>query len=336
MRAMVRIDDGNSWIAAHAASTKQAQGKLLFGYGQRPFSPDVRSVKDFETAIIQPVRQLEIIRMISVSHAQSRKAPSVLEIRVKREAVGFEWERSAAGMNFHGSREVVTQSGLETATPAGRLWWETTQGKEKRSEIEARIETPAAVKADLLGIQFVEIMQDSAVCETFVIVERMFKKAHATGVAINHQVFSNQTGRIGQAVGKLPIGRKQEQARGLRAVRADYNGLGPLQMRIFLLVEIDSASEAARTVHFQAMNVGIRANLAAAGALGHRDDAGERTGFCADFASEAPAKAAADASAASGTRLRKNCHRRGKRMPAQLASGAFKNHTGGFHREWRH
>jgi hypothetical protein len=71
MRAMVRIDDGSFWIAAHAASAKQAQGKLLFDYGQRPFFLDASDVQDFEATTIKPVRQLEIIRMISVSHAQS-------------------------------------------------------------------------------------------------------------------------------------------------------------------------------------------------------------------------------------------------------------------------
>ncbi len=74
MRAMVRINDGGSWVAAHTTSTKQAQCKFLFDYGQRPFLPDAGRVKDFETSIIKPVRQLQIIRMISVRHAQSGKA----------------------------------------------------------------------------------------------------------------------------------------------------------------------------------------------------------------------------------------------------------------------
>ena len=79
-------------------------------------------------------------------------------------------------MNFHGSRIIVAQSGFKTAAPAGRLWRETAQGKEERREIEARIETPTAAKTDLLGIQFVEIMKDSAVRKTFVVVKWMFKK----------------------------------------------------------------------------------------------------------------------------------------------------------------
>jgi lysozyme family protein len=44
-------------------------------------------------------------------------------------------------MNFHGSNKVVTQCGLKTATPAGRFWRQAAQSKEKRSEIEARIES---------------------------------------------------------------------------------------------------------------------------------------------------------------------------------------------------
>jgi hypothetical protein len=41
-------------------------------------------------------------------------------------------------------------------------------------------------------------MQDSAVRETFEIVERMFKKTHATSVRIDHHVFAGETRRIGQ------------------------------------------------------------------------------------------------------------------------------------------
>src|SRR5262249_2944550 len=119
-------------------------------------------------------------------------------------------------------------------------------------------------------------MQNSANRKTFVIVEQMFEETHTPRVAIEHQVFTDETRGVCKATGKLLVGGEQEQARCLRAVRADYDGLGPLQMRVLLVVEIDSASDVARTVHFEAINVGIRANFAAPGTLSHRDHTRKR------------------------------------------------------------
>src|SRR5580692_3050813 len=99
-------------------------------------------------------------------------------------------------------------------------------------------------------------------------------------------------------------------------------------MRVLLVVEIDNASDAARIVRFEAIRVGIRPNFAAPATLGKRDHTHKRAGLRSDFATKAPTKAALHTSAASGTRLRKNRHRRGKRMPAKLASSAFENYTG--------
>src|SRR5215470_15604248 len=179
-------------------------------------------------------------------------------------------------------------------------------------------------------------MQNSADRKTFVIVEQMFEETQTARVAIEHQVFTNETRGVGKTLGKLLVGGEQEQARCLRAVRADYDGLGPLQMRVLLVVEIDSAGDVARTVHFEAINVGIRANFTAPGTLGNRDNTRKGAGLCADFATETITKATVDTSAASGTRLRKNCHWRGKGIPAEFASSAFENDARGFHRERRH
>src|SRR5260370_23685942 len=126
MCAVVRIDDGSFWIGAHAASAKQVHGKLLFVHWMRPFFQGTSSVEELERTVTEPVHEFEVIRMISVGHAQSGEAPSVLEIRVQRETICFERQRGASGVNFHGSREVVTQCRLKTATPARRGRWETT------------------------------------------------------------------------------------------------------------------------------------------------------------------------------------------------------------------
>src|SRR5260370_21976949 len=97
-------------------------------------------------------------------------------------------------------------------------------------------------------------------------------------------------------------------------------------MRVALFVEVDGAGDEAVVVHFNAMDVGVRADFAAAGFLRHADGGGEGAGLCADFAAEGQAEAAIDAGASPRTRLRKARHARGDGMPAELAPGAFKNY----------
>src|SRR6266849_2479649 len=106
-------------------------------------------------------------------------------------------------MNFHGAREGVTQSGLKTAAPSGRLRRKATQREKEWCEIETRIESPTAVETGLLRVQFVEIMQNSAIRIAFVVVERMFEETDTASAAVEHQVFPDETGRVGQAVWKL-------------------------------------------------------------------------------------------------------------------------------------
>src|ERR1700730_372394 len=179
-------------------------------------------------------------------------------------------------------------------------------------------------------------MQNPAVRKTFVIVERMLEETHTASVAIEHQVFPNETGRVGQTVGKLLVGGEQEQAWGLRAIGADDDRFSSLKVSVLLLIEINGTGGAARSVQLDAMDIGIRTNFTAPGALGNRDHAHEGAGLRANFTTKAPAKAAVPASAATGTRLRKNCHWSGKGMQAECASGAFENHARRFHWQWRH
>src|SRR5712691_8412657 len=230
-------------------------------------------------------------------------------------------------MNFHGSRVIVTQSIFKTGAPARRFGRQPSQSEKVRRKIETRIESATAVETDLLGIQFIEIMKDSAVREAFVIIERMFEQAHATGITIEHQVFADQTRRIGPAVWKLFVGGVQQQSRSLRAVRADHDGLRPLQLRVLPLVEIGNAGDTARTVPFKATNVGIWANFTPPGSLRKRDHAGKCAGLRAYLTRKAPTESAAYTGASPGTRLRKYRHRSGKRVPAKLAARTFENYT---------
>src|SRR2546421_11560505 len=104
-------------------------------------------------------------------------------------------------------------------------------------------------------------------------------------------------------------------------------------MHVVLFIEVDGAGYPAIGVRFDAMHVGVGTNLAAAGALRHSNGGGQRTGFRADFATEGEAKTTIDASASSGSRLRKNRNGCRERMPAQLARGTLENHGGRFHRQ---
>src|SRR5260370_23746098 len=103
----------------------------------------------------------------------------------------------------------------------------------------------------------------------------MFEETHGAGVAVEHQVFADETRRVGEAVRKLLVGGEEKQSRGFRAIGANNNRLSSLQMRIALFIEIDCASDAAQLVRFDAVDVRVRPNLAAPSALRQRDDAGK-------------------------------------------------------------
>src|SRR5262249_12215402 len=134
----------------------------------------------------------------------------------------------------------------------------------------------------------------------------------------------------------LFVSGEQQQARSLRAVRTDNDRLGFLQMRVAPLIEIESADDAAGVVHLDAMDIGIRSNLATTGPLRQRDNTRKRAGLRTNFATEAPAKAAIDASTPPGPRLRKNRHRCGKWVVAKFAGTALEKDSGRFYGQRRH
>src|SRR6267143_3064546 len=274
--------------------------------------------------------------MILVGHAQSRQPPSILEVGVERKAVCFHRQRRAGRMNHHGASEIVAKGGFELLAPARRFRREAFESKKDRRAIKSRVQTATAVEADFLRVEFVEVMQDAADGEALVIIQGMVEEASGDSVAIEHQILANEAGGVGETVGKLLVGGKQEQTRGFRAVRANDDGLGSLQMSVPLPIEIESPGGAAITVQLDAMDIGIRANFTAAGAFGHTDYGSERAGLRADFAAEAPTKAAIDTSAAAGAQLRKDGHRRRERIPAKFAGRALENDARRFHRKRRH
>src|SRR5580693_6691412 len=123
--------------------------------------------------------------------------------------------------NFHRAAEVVSQGSLEVLAPARRSGREPVKTKGDGSEIEAGIEPAAAVEAHFLCIEFVEIVQHAANAVSLVIVERMLVKRGDGAAAIEHEVFTNQAAGVGEAVGELLVGGKQEQARSFGAIGAD-------------------------------------------------------------------------------------------------------------------
>src|SRR6267154_4998380 len=164
----------------------------------------------------------------------------------------------------------------------------------------------------------------------------MIEDAGRDAAAVEHEVFADDAAGVGETVGKLFVGGEKKETRSFGTVGADDYGFRFLQMRVAMFVEIDGAGGAAVAIHFDAMDVGVRANFAATGFFGYGNGGGQRAGFCADFAAEGQAEAAVDAGAASSARLRQNGHGRGKRMPTKLASGTFKNYAGTFHGKRRH
>ncbi len=179
-------------------------------------------------------------------------------------------------------------------------------------------------------------MQDAADRVALVVVGLLFKNADRDRAGIEHQIFADVTAGVGETVRKFTGSGKQKQARRFRSVGGENDGFGALQVHIFLFVEIDCASRAAALVNLDFVYVAVGANFAFAGTFGERNHAGQRTGFGANFATESQTETAIDAGTAAGARLRKNGHRRRKRIPSEFARGSFKNNAVGFHRQRRH
>src|SRR5258708_33751955 len=126
-------------------------------------------------ASIHPSCELQIVRMILVGQTERGQAPGVLQIGIEGEAVVFDGQRSAMTENLHGAIEIVSESGFEVLAPPRRIRRESAESKAYGSEIEAPIKPAAAAEADLLRIEFVEIVQHAADVVALVIVERTLK-----------------------------------------------------------------------------------------------------------------------------------------------------------------
>src|SRR5206468_4279947 len=121
----------------------------------------------------------------------------------------------------------------------------------------------------LLRIQFVKIMEDAADSETLVVVQGVLENGSGDPAAVEHKVFANDAAGIGEAIGELFVGGKQKEPRSLRTIRAHNDGLGFLEVHVALFVEVGGADDTAGVIRLDAMHVRVRANFAAARALGY-------------------------------------------------------------------
>src|SRR5215469_12868306 len=115
--------------------------------------------------------------MILICHPQRGKTPSVLQIRIERKAVRFERQRGACSMNVHCPRKVMTQSVFETRPPARSPRRESSQGKKVGCVGETGIERTTTIKTDPLGIEFIEVMKDTAGGKALIVVQGMLEEA---------------------------------------------------------------------------------------------------------------------------------------------------------------
>src|SRR5882724_1363234 len=274
--------------------------------------------------------------MIFVSEAESGKPPRIFHIGVDGKTIIFHGQRCAMAEHFKSTSEIVGKSSLELFSPARSSGRQSAQSKSDRRHVEAGVETAAAVEADLVGVELVEIVQDAADGKAFVIVELFVENADGNGAGVKHQILADVAAGIGQAIREFIGSGKQEEPRRFRAIRGENDGFRLLQMDVFLFVEIDGAGGAAMFVHFNLVDVTIGTNFAFAGTFGERNHAGQRTRFGFDFTTKGKTEAAIDAGAASRTGLRKNGHGRGKRIPAKFARGTFKDDAGTFYGKRRH
>src|SRR5215472_1817809 len=70
--------------------------------------------------------------------------------------------------NLQCAREIVVQCFFEFFAPPGRIRWQSTRCESRRREIKPRVQSAPAIKSQLLVVEFVKIMKDSANAEAFV------------------------------------------------------------------------------------------------------------------------------------------------------------------------
>ena len=153
----------------------------------------------------------------------------------------------------------------------------------------------AAVKAHLLSVKFVEVLQDARDFNAFVLVELMLEQTSRDRESVEHEVLADESAGVGKTARKLVRLRHQKQARCFCAVAGDDDGFSMLQALLAALVEIDSAHGTALRVELDLAHVAVRANLASTCGDGLWNHRRQRAGFGTHFASETGAESAVGA-----------------------------------------
>ncbi len=164
----------------------------------------------------------------------------------------------------------------------------------------------------------------------------MLEHALHAGALVEHQMLADHAARIGKPVRETIAGGIEQQSRGLRAIRRQHHGSRRLKVRAFLAVEVVHAGGAPLRIGIHVVDEAIGANLTQPGGLCFRNHGVQRGGLGARLAAVAHAEAAMYALRAAAIRLRRDCHRRRKRMQSELAGSALEQHAGGFDRQRRH
>src|SRR5712692_378337 len=83
MRAVVRIDHRDLRIVPHPATAEEMHAKLLLLSRKTPFLLSAGGLVELVGARIQPVGELQIIRMILVGQAESGQSPGIFQFRIQ-------------------------------------------------------------------------------------------------------------------------------------------------------------------------------------------------------------------------------------------------------------
>ena len=200
---VIGIDDGSFGILAHTTGAEQVDTELLLVDWESPFLLGTCGIKKFRGTSCKPMRELQIVRMILVSQAERGKPPGVFHVGIDRETIIFNGQGSAVAKNFKAAGKIVGECCLELLTPARSSSREGAERKSDGRHIESGIESAAAVEADFLCVEFVEIVKDAADGETFVVVELLIEKPERNAAGVEHEILADVAARVGEAVGKL-------------------------------------------------------------------------------------------------------------------------------------
>ena len=334
MRAVVAVDDRGPRVVAHAARAQEVGRERRLLHRLAPGAPRARGLENLDRPVLQEAHHRQVVRVVPVSDPHGRQPPRVLHLGIERDAVGLERQRRGVTVHVHGARVIIPQDALVSRAPRGRVVRQAPQGEDRRVGEGARVGRPAAVEAPL-GVALIEVVQHPRRRHALELVQRALEHAARARVAVEHQVLAHDAARVRQAAREAARRRQEEQPRRLRAVAAQHDGPGALELLLLVLVEVRRAGHPALLVDLDPPHVAVGSHLASPGRFGHRDDGVQCGRLGAELAAEAETVAAVLARRPAVKRLGENGEGRGLRVQAQGARAALEQDARRFHRERR-